>query len=434
MNIRKIAAFLIVLIQFSTQAQRPDPAPAQAESILLVGGTLHIGNGTVIENGAVGFDNGKITYAGPANGVDAAKFNKKVSTQGKQIYPGFILPNTILGLTEIDAVKASLDFVETGEINPNARALVAFNTDSKIIPTIRSNGVLLVQSTPRGGIISGTSSIMQLDAWNWEDAAYRADDGIHVNWPSERIRTGWWGEPGPNEENKRRKEQLNELKSILIRAKSYSAANNLNVEDLRLKALSGLFNGKQKLFIDVDNAKEIMEAVEFFESIHSFDMVIKGGAEAYLITDYLKSKNIPVILQRLHSLPPRADDDYDINYKMPYLLHKAGILYCLDYTGDMEAMGSRNLPFLAGTSVRYGLSKEQALMSITLNAAKILGIEKRTGSLEIGKDANIFISEGDALDMIGNQAFKIYIQGREIVIDNSQKALYESYRKKYGVD
>lgn len=434
MGNRIIIALLIILVQNSTQAQRPDPAPSQSESIVLMGGTLHIGNGTMIENGAIGFEAGKITYAGPASGVDASKFSKKVNTQGKHIYPGFILPNTILGLTEIDAVKASLDFVETGDINPNARALVAFNTDSKIIPTIRSNGVLLVQSTPRGGLISGTSSIMQLDAWNWEDAAYRADDGIHVNWPSGRIRTGWWGEPGPNEENKRRKEQLNELRQILTRAKSYTAANNMNVEDLRLKALSGLFNDKQKLFIDVDNAKEIMEAVEFFESIHSFDIVIKGGAEAYLITDYLKSKNIPVILQRLHSLPARTDDDYDINYKMPALLQNAGILYCLDYTGDMEAMGSRNLPFLAGTSVRYGLSKEQALMSITQNAAKILGIDKRTGTLETGKDANIFVSDGDALDMIGNQAFKIYIQGREIIIDNSQKALYESYRKKYGVD
>ncbi|MGB3618273.1 MAG: amidohydrolase, partial [Catalinimonas sp.] len=172
---------LLFLLTTAALAQRPAPGLPQSAPMLVRGGTVHTGTGRVIENGAVGFAEGKITYVGPA--ADAPSGYQTVDAGGQHVYPGLILPNTTLGLVEIAAVRASRDQQEAGTINPNVRSLVAFNTDSDIIPTVRSNGVLLVQATPRGGTLAGTSSLMHLDGWNWEDAAVRADDGIHVYWP-----------------------------------------------------------------------------------------------------------------------------------------------------------------------------------------------------------------------------------------------------------
>ena len=151
---------------------------------ILFGGTAHIGNGDVIENSIIIIEDEKIVAIGPS---DLVIVNKDIGStydlQGKHVYPSFILPNTTLGLVEIDAVRATRDERETGDLNPNVRTQIAYNTESVVSSTVRTNGILLAQVTPRGGLISGTSSIMKLDGWNWEDATYLEDDGIHVYWP-----------------------------------------------------------------------------------------------------------------------------------------------------------------------------------------------------------------------------------------------------------
>lgn len=419
------AFFICITPTFS---QRPTPAPAQQKSILITGATLHLGNGAVVENGSIGFRGGKIDFVG-SNGSQTATYDSTLNATGKHVYPGFILPATPLGLNEVDAVRATHDFAETGGINPGVRALVGYNTDSKLIPTIRTNGVLYAQITPSGGLVSGTSSVVQLDAWNWEDAAYRTDEGIWFNWPPEKFNNGWWAESGEDEPNKKRKEQLEQLTVWLQRAKAF----HHETVDLNLAALKGLFNGSRTAYITVSRAKEIQEAVLFFKETGVQKIVICGGDESHLVADFLKEQNVPVLLERLHSLPYKTDDAYDLPYELPKRLQDAGVLYALTYTGSMEVMGSRNLPFLAGTAVRMGLSKEQALQSITLNTARILGIDNTCGSLEVGKDATLFISTGDALDMLTNNVEAAFIQGRGISLHNHQQYLYEQYKSKYGI-
>jgi imidazolonepropionase-like amidohydrolase len=410
---------------------------AQTKSVLILNGTAHIGNETVIENSVIGIRDGKIILVADAKSENPDKtgYDEVIDASGKHIYPGFIAPNSTLGLTEIDAVRATNDFREVGTTLPNIRSLIAYNTDSKIIPTVRSNGILLAQITPRGGVVSGTSSIVMLDGWNWEDAAYKTDDGIHINWP--RIQSRKFLDedniyPGPYEKNKEYIKQTNDLKKLFADAKAYNEAENKEETNLRFAAMKGVFNGSQTLYIHVNNIKEIIEAVAFVKANQITRVSIVGGKDSWMVTDLLKENNISVVVSRVHDLPERPEDDVDLPYKLPYLLQKAGVMFCLNNEGDMEAMGARNLPFLAGTAAAYGLTKEQALRSITLNTAKILGIDKTTGSLETGKDATLFISGGDALDMKSNNVERAFVKGASIDLNNDQKMLYEKYKKKYG--
>ncbi|MGZ4115917.1 MAG: amidohydrolase family protein [Bacteroidia bacterium] len=411
---------------------------AQTKSILIMNGTAHLGTDSVIQNSIIGIKNGKIVFVADAKtaNFDKAAYDEVVDATGKQIYPGIIAPNSTLGLFEIESVRATLDYREIGTTLPNVRSLIAYNTDSKIIPTVRTNGILLAQVTPRGGLVSGTSSIVALDGWNWEDAAYKVDDGIHINWPKIVSRKFLDEDniyPGPWEKNKDYVKQTEDLKKLFADAKAYNESNTIIEKNLRFEAMRGIFNGTQTLFIHSNNVKEIVEAVNFAKQFQLKRVAIVGGRDSWMVTDLLKENNISVVVSRVHDLPEHPEDDVDLPYKLPYLLQKAGILFCLNNEGDMEEMGTRNMPFYAGTAAAYGLTKEQALRSITLNTAKILGIDKTTGSIEVGKDANIFISTGDALDMRTNNVTLALIRGVSIDLNNDQKALYEKYKKKYGL-
>lgn len=422
-------ALLILLFLFNAAvltAQRIAPAPLQPGSVIITGGTVHIGNGQVIENGAVVFDRGKISYAGPAAGAPAGT-SRSINAAGKQVYPGLIAPNTNLGLNEIELVRSTNDYAETGSFNPGTRSLIAYNTDSRVIPTIRSNGVLIAQVVPQGGIISGSSSIMQLDAWNWEDAAYVADDAIHLNWPG--FFTFRFNEDGGGKVilNNDFQKQVQEIREYFSQAQAYNAASEHPVRNINFEALKSVFDGSKPLFIHCDYAREIINAIGFAKDFN-IRMVLVGGQDSYLCTGLLKANSIPVILGNVHALPGNDDVKVDVPYSTAAMLQKAGVLYCLSIRGYWQ---QRNLPFMAGTTAGYGISKEEALQSVTLNAAKILGIDKMTGTLEAGKDANIIISTGDVLDMKTNNIEAAFIQGRDINLDNAQKQLYEIYKAKY---
>ena len=427
--------FIILYTVASAQSIPSAPATDQIKSILMKGGIIHTGTGEVIENGAVGFKAGKITevtnlYIKPVN---EAEYDEVIDVAGKHIYPGFIAPNSTLGLREIDAVRSTRDFSETGTINPNVRSLIAYNTDSRIIPTLKNNGVLVAQITPRYGLIPGTSSVVELDGWNWEDAVYKEDDGIHLNWPAMSLTKGWWAEPGATEKNKEYEKQVNELKAFFKDAKAYSELISPVKKNLKLEAMRGVFTGEKSLFINADYVKEIIQAINFAREFEVKKTVIIGGSDSWLIPEMLKENNIAVIVTRLHSLPGRPDDDIDLPYKLPSLLHKAGVLFCLNYEGDMEVMGTRNIGFTAGTAATYGLTKEEALMSITLNAARILGLDQSLGSIETGKDATFFVSTGDALDMRTNHVEIAFIRGKRQDLDDHQKQLYRKFSNKYSI-
>jgi imidazolonepropionase-like amidohydrolase len=404
------------------------PAPPQGKTIYLTNATIHVGNGQVIEKGSLSFANGKITAVG--NNISAPADAKVIDFQGKHIYPGIIAPLTTVGLTEVEAVRSTNDFSEVGEINPSVRSLVAYNTDSKVINTLRSNGILLAQVTPEGGMIPGSSSVVQLDAWNWEDAAYKKDGAIHFYMPSLLPPPSLPGRfPITKDRAAEFAEKTAKVHAFLSEAKAYYQEDKHSAVNLKFEAVRKLFTKEQKLFIHCNLVKEMLVAVDFAKEF-GIDVVIAGGADSWLIADVLKQNNIAVVLGQPHSLPLTQDDDVDQPYKTAAQLQQAGVLFCLSNEGFWQ---QRNLPFEAGTASTYGLSKEDALMAVTLNAAKILGIDKTTGSLEPGKDANIVISTGDLLDMRTSVVTQAFIQGREVNLDNKHKQLYERYKYKYGL-
>ncbi len=418
-----------ILIAASSFAQNPAPAKPQSESIIVMNGTAHLGNGQVIQNAVLGFDKGKLTLVGDATTIrlDKSAYKRVIDASGKQIYPGFIACNTSIGLTEIDAARATRDNYEVGDLNPNVRSIIAYNTDSKLTPTIRTNGILLAQVVPQGGTISGQSSVVELDGWNWEDAAYRTDEGIHLNWPRMYINKY----PGADPEDKQREamnKAMSGIEQLFKEAKAYSLSTP-EEKNLRLDAMKGLFDGSKKLYIHCDYVKEIVAAINFCNR-YKVRMVLVGGDDSWRVADMLKENNISVILGKTHSLPSREDDDVDLPYKLPNLLKQAGVSYAMSVEGSW---GVRNLPFMVGTSVEYGVSKEDALASITSVPAKILGIDGTTGTLEVGKDATFFISTGDALDVKTNNVEMAFIRGKEINLDNVQKQLYSKYKTKYDL-
>ena len=415
------------MIQSMVSIAQPTPAPKQATPILISGGIIHIGNGEVLQNSLIAINNGKIELvAGQQIGRGFPGY-KVIDATGKHIYPAFIAPNTQLGLTEIEAVRATNDHSEIGGLNPDARAIVAYNTDSEVPPTVRSNGVLIAQIVPDGGLVSGQSSVVQLDAWNWEDATYRLDDGVHLNWPSPYVTSGWWAEPGETSKNEVYNKQVKDIEQLFKEAKAYANAPKGSIRNLRLDAMKGLFDASKTLYIHANSAKEIQEAVQFSLK-NSIKMVLVEGQDSWMLCDLLKKNNIPVILNRVHTLPSRNDEDIDQTYKTAAQLHEAGVLFCFSTNSGWQ---QRNLPFQAGHAVGFGVPYEAAISALTSSTAKILGIADKTGTLEIGKDANLFICEGDALDMRTNKVTNAFIQGREIDLDNKQKFNYRRFQEKY---
>lgn len=429
----KIYIQLILLLHFTllSFSQNPVPAGAATKRTLLIGATAHTGDGnTVIENAAVGFANGKITLVADATRIkiDRTAYDTIINLDGKHIYPGLIAMDTQLGIREIELVRATNDNTESGDINPSSRALIAYNTDSRVTPTVRSNGIMLAQVVPQGGMISGTSSVVELDAWNWEDAAYKTDEGVHLNFPSMRI----FKFPGADPEDKqkeRMEKNLAKLKDFFNDARSYCHDKNRKERNLHLEAVCGLGNGNQKLYVHCNYAKEIIAAVNLCRD-YGFKMVLVGGHDAWMLTDMLRENNIPVIIERTHRLPAREDENINSGYLLPSQLKNAGVEFCIADEGFWQ---QRNLAFQAGSSAAYGLTKEEALKAISLSPAKILGIEKSAGSIEEGKDATLVISSGDLLDMKSQTVEMAFIRGKQIDLDNIHSQLYHKYMNKYGL-
>lgn len=419
---------LVGLILPLAHAVVPVPAEDQSEPIAITGATIHIGDGTVINDGIITFDAGIITAVGAAGDSINTNGHLLIDIEGRHVYPGFVLPNSTLGLIEVNSVRATADVVEEGDINASVRSAIAYNTDSEIIPTNRFNGILTAQVAPQGGLISGSSTVFKLDGWNWEDAMLVEDVGLHLHWPSytQRRRNQ---ETGLFEtvDNENYEGQTQLLHSLFQDARAYTG-QPLN---LNLLAMQPLFNGIAKLFIHADEARQIISAIRFARRYGVQDIVLVGGADALAVKDFLLAQGVPVIYERIHELPLREWQDVDTPFKTPFLLHDAGIKVGIG-GGATSIDRQRNLPFFAGTAAAYGLDRETALAMVTRVNAEILGVADRVGTLEAGKDATLFISEGDALDMRTSQVLGAYIQGRDIDLYGTQQELYERFRDKYA--
>ncbi|MDW8302753.1 MAG: amidohydrolase family protein, partial [Bacteroidia bacterium] len=374
--------------------------------------------------GDIWIENGKITQIGTVQNPSTNAI--VIEAQGKHIYPGFIAPNTILGLAEIEAARATRDYAEVGNITPNVRTQIAYNTDSKIIPTVRYNGILIAQVAATAGLISGLSSIMYLEGWNWEDATLKPNDAMYINIPSFKI----YGEDKEGKQKENQDKSVKELFKAFEEAYAYAVAkkaNKITQIDQRWEAMIPVFEQKIPVFARANELKQIYLALELAEK-YSLKLVLVGASEGWKIAKILADKKIPVVLERIHSLPDHEDEDIDLPFRKPKILHDAGVKFCLSLEGFWQ---QRNLPFLAGTAIAYGLPAEEALKSITLHAAQILGIADRVGSLEVGKEATLIMTEGDVFDMKSSTLYKAFVQGKEIQLTSIQTELYQKYKQKY---
>jgi len=421
---------LVLALPFCSAAFAHDnvPRPAQSQPVVITGATVHTISGAELPNAAVRFENGKLVAVGGNVSTDGAQI---VEAAGKHLYPGLISANSVLGLVEIGAVRATVDTTEVGLNAANVRAEVAVNPDSEVIPVTRSNGVLLALTAPQGNgvsVIAGTSAVLQLEGWSWEEMTIAAPVGLHVAWPSRYVPGGFPAEAAEGV-RKGAKEKREALERAFDEAEAYAVRDG-GTPDLRLAALQRFLGGEAPVFFHADDAQSIDDALEFARQ-RKLRAVIVGGNEAWRVADRLRAENVPVIVGGTHVLPLRRADPVDAIYANAAKLHAAGVRFALATPGDgFDTSNLRNLPYQAASAVAYGLPKEEALKAITLYPAQILGVDARVGSLEAGKDATLFLADGDPMDA-RTHVERAWIGGREIDLANRQTRLYEKYRQKY---
>lgn len=420
------------LLTVSLFANEQIPAPPQKNPIILKNGFIHTISNGVIE-GSILFNKGKIIRI--AKYITPPKDCEVIDLKGKHVYPGMIAAVSGLGLVEINAVAVTNDHSERGDFNPNVRTNVAFNPDSEIIPTTRSNGILIANVIPASGLVSGQSSVMMLDGWTWENATLSFPSGLHINWPNMNS-----GAKTDNDKKrlKAAKQQLDDLEKMIKDARAYARlrktksrlAENYHNEDLRWESMIPYVEKKLPIFVHANEVRQI-EASISWANRHNLEIVIVGGKDAWRTTDLLVKNRIPVIYEGVTSLPFRRFEDYDQAYKTPSILYEKGVQFCIsDYGYAGRAEQIRNLPYQASMAASYGLPKEAAFRAVTLSVAEILGIDKKVGSLDEGKDATLFISDGDPLETRTN-IIQAFIEGKKIDMGDRHKSLYSKYKEKY---
>ncbi len=426
-----ISAALLSIVHCSLSiASTPVPAKKQDKPIVLVGGTIHTVSGSVIENGMISFDKGKIIAVG--NNVEIPVGAEKINVAGKHIYPGLINAASNMGLNEIEAIRATNDIAETGHINSNVRTDVSVNPESELIPTLRANGITIAHVIPGGNLIGGKTAAMMLDGWTNVEMTLKAPIGLYINWPNLSINRSAFSRQSEEEQKKTIDNNLKELTNAFDDARAYLKAKKADSEkhqtDLRWEAFAPLFEKKIALFVYANSIAQIQSAVQFAKD-QQVNLVIYGGSDAWKVPELLKTNNIAVIVEVIHDLPNRRWEEYDNPFTVPLKLYQAGIKYAIAGGGG-GTMNERNLAYQAATAASYGLPKEEALRSITINAATILGIDSMVGSLDVGKDATLIITDGDPLEILSNVEME-FIQGKKIDLRSRHTELYKKYQEKY---
>jgi imidazolonepropionase-like amidohydrolase len=429
----RVAAALALAALFAAPAPRAHdtvPAPPQSEPIVIAGGTVYPVSAEPIPEGRVRFENGRIVAVGGSEVATAGA--RVIDAAGKHVYPGLIASTSVLGLTEVSAVRALVDEAEVGANAANVRAEQAVNADSEHIPVTRSGGVLLALTVPQpgnDGVIAGRSALLALEGWTFEELTVQAPVGLHVYWPSSRLPS--WAPPAMAEGlRKATADKLAALTTAFEQARAYAAASPLPVPDPRLEAMRDYVSGQGRVFFHADEAGSILEALAFARE-HGLKAVLVGGLEAWRVADQLRAGQVPVIIAGIHRLPLRRNDPVEAPFFNPARLAAAGVDFAIATEGGAFATANlRNLPNHAATAVAHGLAPAQALAAITLAPARILGVEDRYGSLEAGKEATVFIVDRDILDTRA-RVLQAWIGGREIDLANRHTRLYEKYRQKY---
>jgi imidazolonepropionase-like amidohydrolase len=408
------------------------PGAPQKKPIVLKNAVVHTITGLPIEDGMIAFDKGRVTDVGKTISIPPGA--DVIDVQGRHVWPSLIEAHSQLGLKEISSTRATLDYSETGTINPNVSAHVAVNPDSELIPVTRSNGVLIALSAPTGGLVSGKASVMQLDGWTFEDMTLKPDAALVINWPRLSTAPTRRAGPGPTEASaESRSSGMKTLRDLFDQARTYANARQANPGsqpfDSRLRAMQPVVEGKVPLMVAADRADQIQSAVAFAVE-QNVRIVIFGGYDAESCAELLKRYSVPVIIDAIHKDPRRDHDDYDAAFTLPERLRKAGVKFCISGSGRSESWNTRNLPYQAATAAAYGLPYEDAVRSVTIWPAEILGVADRVGTLEKGKDATLFVSDGDPLET-ETQVTAAWIRGRKVDLSSRHTQLFEKYTEKY---
>ena len=428
-------ALLIAIAVFPNPLTAQEiPGPAQQQPIVLTNAILHPVDSEVIDQGMLLIEDGKITAIGKK--VKIPEDAKTVDLQGKHVYPGLFEAHTSMGLTELSAVRAANDYYESGMINPNVKALVSINPDNMIIPVTRSNGVLFALAAPTGGLIAGKSAVIQLDGWTYEDMSIRSEAALQINWPSQSLsprRRASMTAKDAASAVKKQAERLKKLTDFFQSARNYrdarQAPDSTQNYDARLEAMIDIVDGKTPMMVEANGAAEIQSAVNFSVQ-ESVKLIILGGYDADECVELLKKYDIPVVIGAVHRMPRRRSDEYDRAYTLASRLHQAGVRFCISGTERSKTWNARNLAYHAATAVAFGLPVDQAIRSITLSSAEIFGVDDQIGSLTVGKDASLIVTDGNPLEIRTN-VLSAYLQGREVDLSNRQKRLYKKYQQKY---
>jgi imidazolonepropionase-like amidohydrolase len=421
-----VAAALIAPVALGAQVRMT--VPPQSEPVAIQGATIHTVTNGVIENGTILFNDGLITAVGADIQIPAG--TRIVDGTGKHIYPGLIDAYSTVGISEIGAVGVSSDVNELGDFNPNVRADVAVNAESRHIGTSRSAGVLVAFSTPGGGLVSGMSSALSLEGWSWEEMSMESAAALNVNWPNPNPRRfRGFGGRGEQEDPPSYEEQVQQLKTFFGEARAYRDAVAAGTEvrtDSRYAAMMPVFDRSIPIMVSADGAAQINDAVTWALE-EDLRIVIRGGQDAIHVADRLVANDIPVILTSTMAAPGRDYEGYDGAYSMPAQLYEAGVRFAI--SGGSGSLYTNRLPWEAGVAVAFGLPEDEALKAVTINAAEFMGVDDRVGSLEPGKQATFLITTGTPLDMT-NDIEQSYIQGREIDMMDIQKFFFEKYMTK----
>jgi imidazolonepropionase-like amidohydrolase len=418
------------------------PAKRPATPVLLKGGEVHTVSGAVLPKTDVLLADGRIAAIGA--GLKAPAGAQLIDVAGKRVYPGLFSAHTTIGLEEISAVRATVDTTEVGVINPNARALVAVNPDSELIPVTRANGVLTVHTAPTAqsdgqsapGLIAGTSALLRLDGWTWEDMTLRAAVGIHVYWPS-LVAAPRRGTVAVDDRQKKYDEQLKLLRTAFAAARAYAQARDVAggrpVEtDLRWEAMRPALRGDQPVFVHADSLHQISAALDWARE-QNLRLILVGAYDAWRVAERLQAQDVAVIINGTQKLPVRRDDGYDDIYANAGKLSAAGVRFCIASSLGTAggAANARNLPYEAAMAAAFGLPAGEALKAITLYPAQILGVGGELGSIEVGKRATLIVTDGDPLE-IPTQVSLAFIDGASIQLHSRHTQLYDKYRQRYG--
>jgi imidazolonepropionase-like amidohydrolase len=436
--LRTIVLLLSVSCATPLFAHDSIPGAPQTRPIALLGGTIYPVSSAPIEQGIVLFAKGRIVAIGKE--LELPEDVQKIDVTGKRVYPGLFDAHTNLGLVELPSVRASIDDRETGAINPNVEAIKAVHPESELIPVTRSNGVLLALTAPTGTLLTGRASVIQLDGWTWSEMALKTDVGMHLHWPNESPTRDWRNPTSLKTQLERRDELLKTLRQAFDDAAAYRTAHpkepdrNFDFDtfprDLRWEAMLPVLDRKQPLIVGANQLAQIQAAVAFAQR-YKLKLIIHGGYDAELCADLLKKHEVPVIIEGVYRLPLRQGDDYDAPFTLPERLRAAGVTYCIAGGGKHSTENTRNLPYHAAQAVAFGLPAEEALRAITLSPAEILGVADRVGSLEVGKDATLFVADGDILET-AKHVEHAWIQGRAVDLSDRQKRLWHKYQQKYA--